>query len=214
MTTKSLTKENANGLLFFKEVAKYFMDFLETDFHKRKFPKRSVKFRNKDNLLIGLNLQKYETFNRLVLNFIAANFNEAKLNKIDKGVHKTTLPRNLLNLITLQIEKIDATQVDSIVSKIAEEIEKAGTLHEKEYDAALTAVVEAATKIIKADLVGPFIQSIEKPLQNLSLGDEDNVYLIEEELIAVFIGELESKISETLNRFITKEKVNLATELG
>ena len=214
MTTKSLTKENANGLLFFKEVAKYFMDFLETDFHKRRFPKRSVKFRNKDNLLIGLNLQKYETFNRLVLNFIASNFNEAKLNKIDKGAHKTMLPRNLLNLITLQIEKIDATQVDSIVSKVAEEIEKAGTLYEKEYDAALTAVVEAATKIIKADLVGPFIQSIEKPLQNLSLGDEDNVYLIEEELIAVFIGELEGKISETLNRFIAKEKVNLATELG
>ena len=78
----------------------------------------------------------------------------------------------------------------------------------------MTAVVEAATKIIKTDLVGPFIQSIEKPLQNLSLGDEDNVYLIEEELIAVFIGELESKISETLNRFIAKEKVNLATELG
>lgn len=214
MTTKSLTKENANGLLFFKEVAKYFMDFLETDFHKRRFPKRSVKFRNKDNLLIGLNLQKYETFNRLVLNFIASNFNEAKLNKIDKGAHKTMLPKNLLNLITLRIEKIHATQVDSIVSKVAEEIEKAGTLYEKEYDAALTAIVEAATKIIKADLVGPFIQSIEKPLQNLSLGDEDNVYLIEEELIAVFIGELEGKISETLNRFIAKEKVNLATELG
>jgi hypothetical protein len=87
MATKSFTKENANGLLFFKEVAKYFMDFLETDFHKHKFPKRSVKFRSKDNLLIGLNLQKYETFNRLVLNFIAANFNEAKLNKIDKGGH-------------------------------------------------------------------------------------------------------------------------------
>ena len=29
MTPKSLTKENADGLLFFKEVAKYFMDFLE-----------------------------------------------------------------------------------------------------------------------------------------------------------------------------------------
>src|SRR5437773_1967125 len=173
MTPKSLTKENANGLLFFKEVAKYFMDFLETDFHKHKFPKRSVKFRNKDNLLIGLNLQKYETFNRLVLKFVAANFNEAKLNKIDKGVHKTTLPRNLLNLITLQIEKIPATHVDSIVSKIAAEIEKIGTLHSREYDAALSAIVETTMKIIKADLITPFIENIEKPLQNLSLGDED-----------------------------------------
>ena len=34
------------GLAFIKEVAKYFMDFLETDFHKRKNPRRSVKLRN------------------------------------------------------------------------------------------------------------------------------------------------------------------------
>ncbi len=33
MMSNNLTKENADGLLFFKEVAKYFMDFLETDFH-------------------------------------------------------------------------------------------------------------------------------------------------------------------------------------
>jgi len=34
-TVKEKT-ENKNGLVFVKEVAKYFMDFLETDFHKRK----------------------------------------------------------------------------------------------------------------------------------------------------------------------------------
>ena len=48
--------EQNNGLAFIKEVAKYFMDFLETDFHKRRNPKRSVQLRNSSNLLIGLNL--------------------------------------------------------------------------------------------------------------------------------------------------------------
>ena len=39
MTTKENIKiEDKNGLAFIKEVAKYFMDFLETDFHKRKSP--------------------------------------------------------------------------------------------------------------------------------------------------------------------------------
>jgi len=41
MATKEKTKiEDKNGLAFIKEVAKYFMDFLETDFHKRKNPKK------------------------------------------------------------------------------------------------------------------------------------------------------------------------------
>jgi hypothetical protein len=52
-----------NGLSFIKEVAKYFMDFLETDFHKRRIPKRSIQFRSKNNLLVGLNLNKYRIFN-------------------------------------------------------------------------------------------------------------------------------------------------------
>jgi hypothetical protein len=49
-----------NGLTYLKEVAKYFMDFLETDFHKRKNPRRTVKQRNEDNLLIGIRLDKYQ----------------------------------------------------------------------------------------------------------------------------------------------------------
>jgi hypothetical protein len=33
---------------FIKDLASYYMDFLETDFHRRKTPKRSVRFRNSD----------------------------------------------------------------------------------------------------------------------------------------------------------------------
>ena len=53
------TTPEPDQLSFFKEVAKYFMDFLETDFHKRKFPRRAIMSRDSDNLLVGLNLQKY-----------------------------------------------------------------------------------------------------------------------------------------------------------
>jgi len=51
-----------HGLAFIREVVKYFMDFLETDFHKRRNPKRTVKFRNDNNLLIGVDLSKYTKF--------------------------------------------------------------------------------------------------------------------------------------------------------
>lgn len=205
--------EPADGLLFFKEVAKYFMDFLETDFHKRKFPRRSIKYRNNDNLLIGLNLQKYETFNKLVWELINKNFDKNVLSKISKGVYKTTLPKNLVELIKLQIGKITATQINQLIAKVAEEVEKAGTLHEKEYDLALSSCVEASSILIKELLVNPFVESIEKPLANLGLGDEDNVFQIEEELTEVLINQLDNKIFEVLNLFIAKQKVNLEKEL-
>ncbi|MEK7194258.1 MAG: AAA domain-containing protein [Patescibacteria group bacterium] len=218
MSVKQTDKEievigSADGLLFFKEVAKYFMDFLETDFHKRKLPRRTIKYRDGDNLLVGLNLQKYETFNKLILKLITKNFDKGVLGDLAKGVYKTSLPKNLLDLIKLQIGKIEASQITGIVNDIAEEIEKSGTLHAEEYDVALSGSIEAAAHIIHDELVDPFIKSIEKPLQNLRLGEEDDIFRIEEEMTSVLVKQLESKISEILNLFIAGEKVNLQKEL-
>ena len=51
MLTKEENKiEIKNNLNFVQGLAKYFMDFLETDFHKRKKPKRSIKFKNNKSL--------------------------------------------------------------------------------------------------------------------------------------------------------------------
>jgi hypothetical protein len=203
----------AANLLFIKEVAKYFMDFLETDFHKHKFPRRSIKFRNNDNLLIGLNLQKYPSFHKLVSKLISSGFKKEVLQTVEKGVYKTNLPQNLLNLVKLQVDKISDPQIIGLTERMADEIEKAGTLYAKEYDVALTNSIEEAAKIVRAELVQPFIESIERPLQNLNLGDEDNVYLIEEELTSVLLRLLENKISEVLNLHIADGKIDLAKEL-
>src|SRR5258708_28547143 len=189
------------------------MDFLETDFHKRRFPKRSIKLRNNDNLLIGLNLQKYPSFDKLVRKSIEHNFNKELLSGVEKGVHKSNLPKNLLDLVKLQVEKITKDQINGNLEKIAEEIEKAATLYSKEYDKALSSSLEIAEGIFRQDLVVPFIESIEKPLQNLSLGDEDDIYLIEEEITEVLLRLLENKVSEILNLLISKNEVNILKEL-
>ena len=53
MLTKEENKiEIKNNLNFVQGLAKYFMDFLETDFHKRKKPKRSIKFKNNNPISI------------------------------------------------------------------------------------------------------------------------------------------------------------------
>ena len=213
MEAATETKQGSGSLVFIKEVAKYFMDFLETDFHKHRLPRRSIKFRDSDNLLVGLGLQKYPSFSTLISKLIASGFDKEVLNKIEKGVYKTNLPKNLLDLIRLQIGKITNAHIHDLIDKIADELEKAATLYAKEYDVALNNSTEEATKIIHKELVQPFVESIEKPLQNLNLGDEDNIYLIEEELTEVILRLLENKISELLNLIIAQEKVNLSKEL-
>jgi hypothetical protein len=205
-------KEKSNPL-FIKDIAKYFMDFLETDFHKRRLPKRNVKFRNNDNFLIGLNLKKYNSFNSLIWKLVSKDFDSDVLSKITKGVYKTSLPKNLLDLINLQIKKLKSSEITKLIKDIADEIEKIATLHSKEYDVAVTTSIEVTGNIIRQELVHPFIESIENPLQNLDLGDEDNIYLIEEELTSVLLHSIEGKVSEIINLLISGEKINISKEI-
>lgn len=202
-----------NRLVFIKEVAKYFMDFLETDFHKRRNPKRSVQFRNSSNLLIGINLNKYPSFNALAWKSITHGFDKNALNTIQKGAYRTNIPKNLFDLIKLQLDKITAEQISKIIDQIADEVEKSSALHLKEYDQALTTSLESTATVIKTELVLPFVSNLEKPLENMNLGDENNIYLMEEELTAVLVNLLENKISEVVKLILTKAKIDVAKQI-
>jgi hypothetical protein len=44
---------------FIKEVANYFMNFLDTDFKKRRIPKRNTIQKTQKGLRVGIDLEKY-----------------------------------------------------------------------------------------------------------------------------------------------------------
>src|SRR5450432_3887178 len=95
-----------NPLLFIREVAKYFMDFLETDFHKQRAPKRVVRSKDSNSLLVGLNLRKYPTFCPKIWYLISRTFPRSLLNEISRGAYRAEIPHGLFELIRLQTERI------------------------------------------------------------------------------------------------------------
>ena len=100
-----MNSETPNTKEFIKAVVTYFMDFLETDFHKRKNPRRVVKLKNEDNLTVGLNLLKYPRFKEWVRKQFSIGLKQDLTVKIDRGVYTTTLPESLLELIKINSEK-------------------------------------------------------------------------------------------------------------
>lgn len=199
------------GLLFIKEVAKYFMDFLETDFHKRKNPKRSIQHRDSSNLLIGINLNKYPSFNKLVAEAISHAFNKEVISSIGKGVYGTSVPKNLIELVNLLTKKIQKKKFKQIVQDIGLEIEKNATIQKKDFDQAVSSSLDAASQILKSELVLPFVKNLEQPLENLKLADENSIFLMEEELTSVLIRLIESKVSDVIRNILADIPVNTTT---
>jgi len=204
-------EEMRNNLQFVKEIAKYFMDFLETDFHKRKNPKRSIQFQNKNNLRIGINLNKYNSFNKLVLKLIPQVFN--KNIKLKKGKYKINIPINLLDIIKYQTENITEKQINIVLNKINNEVKKNCITYQNNFEQAFTTILENISLILKENLVLPFVNQLEIPLEKLELGDENSIYLMEEELTSVLISLIENKILDIVKRSIIQEKINIKKEL-
>ncbi len=213
MASNQDTKYIPNPLEFIKDVAKYFMDFLESDFHKRKNPKRSIRLRDSDNVLVGINLSKYPSVHPRQEGSSSRPSRQSCTRELKKGLHRSNIPKNLVDLVKLQVTKIDQPQVLRATEAIAVAIEKASKTYKSDYDQALTTSLETISGIIKQELVLPFIKHLEKPLENQSFGDENMIYLMEEELTAVLVRLIENKVSELLNHLFIENKPQIVAEL-
>jgi len=207
------TNSRLRNLAFIKEVVKYFMDFLETDFHKRRNPKRTVQFRNDSNLLVGIDLSKYDKFRKLVCEAINQGFHKTRINRIERGAYRANIPSDLLQLTKIQSQKLTDSQIEKVLDTIAKGVAKAAS-SKTEYDRALTTALEYTQTTIKDELVHPFIRFLEKPLQNLTLGDQNTIYLMEEELTNVFRKAVEDKVSSIVGLLILSEHPDIKSELA
>ncbi len=200
---KHLSGTNA----FVADVARYFMDFLETDFHKRRLPKRSVQFRNSKNLEIGIKLKKYPKFNALVWKAINNTFDNDIIKTIKKKTFVTKIPDSLLDLITKQIENIKQEEVDKVVGAISEDIKFSVKKFSKEADIALDSTLDNTGKLFKEFFITPLVQKIEKPLETLASANVDSIFLIEEDLTGILVDLIDNKISEIVNLLLADKEV-------
>ena len=210
---KTALAEQGDLLQFVKELAMYYMDFLETDFHRQKNPKRSVRLRNADNLLVGINLARYPAFVQVAWKVILSGFSKEALSEIRKGAFRTAFPGDLLRLIKLEVDKLSDRQMDDLLAAVGGDIVKFSKAHRTDYDKALTTTIEAIGMRIRANLLSPFMSHIRKPLERLDLGDENALNEIEEELCELIQEPARNKISEIIRKFITDTPVELGEEL-
>ena len=85
MALAAVKEESPKKIIpFVTEVARYFMDFLETDFHKVKSPKRYIQTRNSKNLQVSINLNKYKKYNALTWKVIRSGFEDDALNQLKR----------------------------------------------------------------------------------------------------------------------------------
>jgi len=208
---KKITELQSKGSisLFIKAVGSYFMEFLETDFHKRKLPRRSIKLHNDKGLLSGINLSRYPSFYKTSYKLINNCFNGDILSSIQKGVYKADIPKALLDLIKKQINIVSDGDVSKIIKELIESIQQATLKYKDDYMEAFNSVMIDADSIFKKIIILNLVKSIEKSLENNKLADENAIFQIEEELTGIFKNKIEDTVSESLKQLLSDNKSNI-----
>ena len=86
------------------------MNFLETDFKRRRLPKRSNSSKDRAGNLLSFKLSKYPTFKRKIVSLIDDSKSEFSV-EIGRGKFKSIISENLTELITEQtIRKLNDTR--------------------------------------------------------------------------------------------------------
>lgn len=213
-----IEKDNSNNNLdnyegispFSKKVVEYFMEFLETDFHKRRRPKRYIKIKNQDNLLVGLNTIKYKKFYKKIWKFIKDGLDKEEI-AVSKGVYETQLPDNLQKLIDKKIDKIVDENYKQAISDISEAVENSCLTEKSDPSKALEKSFEQTSEVLKESIVLPLSNSIYKSIENTS--SKNTVYLIEEDLTDVLAEDLKDIVEELVNSFLSDDDFKLSNEI-
>lgn len=190
---------------FIKEVAKYFMNFLETDFKKRRIPKRNTIQKTQKGLKVGFDLDKYPKLKKDLSLLLNSGFKKDSL-KIKKGNYTKTVPQALLDLISSKIKELSDKNLKTVFEKVTKLLEEKSILYAKEYDRFLEESKEETKQIFAKNFILPFLDDLDKPLENLDLADENSKFQLEVEIVDSLFSAFEERYSEILQLFFQKTK--------
>lgn len=206
-------EEPKNGLAFIKEIAKYFMDFLETDFHKRRIPKRNTIQKTQNGFKVGFDLEKYPKLKNNLLDLLNSGFKK-DIFDIKKGEYTNNVPDSLLKLVFKKIEALPEKRLEEVFDEIEKILEEKVGLFAREYDKFLEESREDTRQLFAKNFILPFLDDLDKPLENLNLADENSKFQLEVDITDSLFSVFEDKYTEVLQSFFHKpNEIDLSNSL-
>jgi len=213
-TTKQEKSETTTQAPFVKEVAKYFMNFLETDFKKRRIPKRNTIQKTQNGFKVGFDLEKYPKLKKDLLNLLNSGFKKDTFD-IKKGEYTNKVPDSLLKLILKKIEALPKKRLEEVYNEVEKILEEKVGLYSKEYDKFLEESKEETRQLLAKNFILPFLDDLDKPLENLNIADENSKYQLEVDITDSLFYVFEGKYTEVLQSFFHKpDEIDLSDQLN
>ena len=192
--------------MFIKAVSKYFMNFLETDFKRRRVPKRSITFTDKAGNLTAFKLDKYPSFLRKVSSLINDDKADYSIN-VSRGSYTSTLSNNLSEVVTKSALRNLDIKKDSIPEEIETYIIELFTKHEKDQEIFFQESLATINDVINNSFVLESVKSIDGSVQRHKDNENEDASEISEEISRYLTSFFEFDLNEALADFIVNKDI-------
>ena len=210
MSQQSNTDQNN----FIKELCTYFMDFLQSNFKRARFPKRHIKLKNEKGFKVGIDGSKYESFNKLLKQSIISGFQDKndKL-KVSKGKHTIKPNKKTLDLINKSIDKITDKDLDKLKKNIIKILKENAKSFKEDSKTAHDNVSKLVVNEFLDIIINPIKTICEPLILSQSVYDIDSLYTLEIGLTEALTTNFDENISELLNDLLINQKDNISEKI-
>lgn len=200
---------NNKEVNFTKSIIKYYMEFLESDFHKKKAPKRKIEKNNSSNLLVGCDLRRYDNFEQKMIQAISGKFKSGNLS-IKKGSYTVVPNEKLLASLVDKMGVISNKNIKylnkTFLISVSENLKK-----ENMSD---TVLLDNATNelnnLLSSLIIKPYIDDNMNLFAQLGI-QEQGVETLHDELLNMIILYFKDMITASINTFRNNGKKDIKT---
>lgn len=202
-------KENTS---FVEALAKYYSDFLSTDFKKGNLPKRRFQTRDKKGRRAGITLEKFSGFIPVLNKVLSKEFGTGISIPVKPQVYQAQLSPIVLAAISAEIKNINFDELEArnqrSLNSFKKSIRKKGVDLELENQRFIRALNQNVGIVIGVELINKLEPVFQKSASNLL----DALVAVDDDIAELIVSPIEETLPSVLHSFIAEEDDTLLRE--
>jgi superfamily I DNA and/or RNA helicase len=197
------TKDLKKGSSFIDSLARYYSDFLATDFKKGRLPKRRFQTMDSKGRRAGIRLEKFPSFSKIINKVFSKEFKNNSTIKIKQGSHLTRLPAVVHAAIEAEIKNINFEKLNFRNDKSAKKYKLAIVKKEADLESENENFIMDLRGNVSGEISADLLSKLEPVFKKSATNLIESLIAVDESLSHLITFKIEETLPSVVHKLIS-----------
>jgi len=209
----TLVATEVGSQAFIREVAKYYRDFLETDFKRLRAPARQVRLRAANGASLGFNVRRFPGLYHEITELLnRAQADDARI-EVRRGRFLARVTPRVQSLVRAQIEALPTDAYRTAINEAIVKIAKSAKDKAKDFDNFVDLAQDIIAQEVTKSVVRPVSKRVEASLEGNLFDAEELLYEIEDDIESHIVATIRENLPRALSKLVVHGELVELTQL-